>query len=38
MTKEFIAYKDSKNTIEWYFDSKGMSQVFEYYEDLDVTK
>jgi phage-related protein len=28
---EFIAYKGSLFTIEWYFDSRGKSQALEYY-------
>lgn len=35
MKKEFIAYSGSKFTIEWYYDPKGKSQSYEYYEDLN---
>ena len=31
---EYIAYKGSKYTIEWYFDQKGICQVSEYLEKM----
>ena len=33
--QEFVAYKGSQFTIEWYYDANGKSDVFEYYESLD---
>lgn len=36
MIKEYIAYEGVSFTIEWYYDSKGISQAFEYYESLKV--
>lgn len=33
--KEYIAYKGTKFTVEWYFDSKGKSSALEYAEALD---
>lgn len=32
--KDFIAYKGEKFTIEWFFDDKGYSQAFKYFEGL----
>ncbi len=34
MTKEYIAYKGTTFTIEWYFDEKGESQSLEYLMNL----
>jgi hypothetical protein len=36
MIKEYIAYEGAKFTIEWYYDSKGISHAFEYYKSLKV--
>ena len=33
--KKYTAYKGNKFVIEWYFDSKGNSQVKEYFLKLD---
>jgi len=33
--KEFIAYRGSKFTIEWYYGATGKSQAFEYFQKLD---
>lgn len=35
MIIEYIAYKGSKYTVEWYYDPKGKSQAFEYYNSLN---
>jgi hypothetical protein len=35
MLKEYVAYKGSAFQIEWYYSSKGDSQSFEYYLELD---
>ena len=35
MQKEFIVIKGDKFTIEWYYDDRGKSTVFEYFEELD---
>ena len=34
MKKIFLAYKGDEFVIEWYFDSRGKSDVFEYYKEL----
>jgi len=34
MKKEFIAYCGEKLTLEWYFDDRDKSQVFDYFEGL----
>jgi len=34
MKRAFIAYQDTKFTIEWYFDQKGKSLALEYFEKL----
>ncbi|MFH1831580.1 MAG: type II toxin-antitoxin system RelE/ParE family toxin [bacterium] len=33
---EFVAYKGRYFTIEWYFDDRGNSTVFEYYKTLSI--
>lgn len=33
--KEYIAYEGEEFTIEWYYDAKGKSQAFEYFNQLD---
>lgn len=38
MKKEFIAYKGSKYTIEWYFDSRDRSIALEYFDSLPKTR
>ncbi len=35
MTHEYVAYKGSEFTIEWYHDNKGKSQALDYFESLD---
>jgi phage-related protein len=35
MRREYIAYMGAAFTIEWYFDSKGVSQAFDYYKSLN---
>lgn len=32
--KEYIVFSGSKFVIEWYFDSKGQSPAFDYFENL----
>lgn len=34
MQKRFIAYKGEFFTVEWYFDDRGKSLVFNYYQEL----
>ncbi len=34
-SKEYIALEGTKFTIEWYFDAKGKSAAWEYFESLD---
>lgn len=34
MKKEFIAYEGEELTIEWYFNSRGKSKAFEYFQEL----
>jgi len=34
MAKEFIAYKGSQFTIEWYYDAREKSKALEYFEEL----
>lgn len=34
MKREYIAYKGPAFTIEWYYNSKGISPAFEYYKSL----
>lgn len=36
--KEFVAYEGKEFTIEWYFDSKGKSKSFEYYQASTVDR
>lgn len=31
---EYVAYSGTEFTIEWYFDSRGRSQAWEYFQDL----
>ncbi len=33
--KEYIVYQGSEYIIEWYFDQKGISKSFNYYQKLD---
>ncbi|MEW6609586.1 MAG: type II toxin-antitoxin system RelE/ParE family toxin [bacterium] len=33
--KEYIVYQGSEYIIEWYFDQKGISESFNYYQKLD---
>ena len=35
--KEYIAYKGTKFTIEWYFDTNGKSQALEYLMNIDAS-
>lgn len=35
MKKEFIVYRGTEYTIEWYYNQRGKSQAKEYFEDLD---
>lgn len=34
MSKEYIAYSGEKYTIEWYYNSRGKSTAWEYYQSL----
>ena len=34
MKKKFIAFKGDHFTIEWYYDDRGKSPAYEYYQDL----
>lgn len=36
--EQYIAYKGDEFTIEWYFNSKGKSIAFDYYQSLDVAE
>lgn len=33
--KQYIAFKGSKYTIEWYYNENGNSQALEYFKDID---
>ena len=33
--KEYIAYRGSEFTIEWYYNANNKSQAFEYFKELD---
>ena len=34
MKKNFIAYQGLKYTLEWYYNDRGDSKAFQYYEEL----
>jgi len=34
MLKQFIAYQGEQFTLEWYFDARGKSKSFEYFQEL----
>lgn len=34
MTKEYIAYVGEIFSVEWYYDARGKSQAYEYYQSL----
>jgi len=34
MSKEFVAHRGGRLTLEWYFESNGNSKPLEYFEDL----
>ena len=36
LMKQYIAFKGTRFTIEWYYDSRGKSQAKEYFEELSV--
>ena len=36
--KEYVAYKGSKFTIEWYYSQKGESQALDFFNDLSATE
>ena len=36
--KKFIAYQGERFTIEWYFDSRGKSEVLKYYLELPLAQ
>ena len=38
MPKEYIAYKGSFFTLEWYFNDRNKSEAFEYFEELSIAQ
>ncbi len=38
MAVKYVAYQGDKFTIEWYFDRRGKSQAFEYFEKLPLIR
>ena len=36
--KEYVAYKGTKFTIEWYYSQKGESQALDFFNDLSATE
>ena len=36
--KEYVAYKGTKLTIEWYYSQKGESQALDFFNDLSATE
>src|SRR5579862_4668242 len=38
MPKEYIAYKGSFFTLEWYFNDRNKSEAFEYFEGLPIAQ